>query len=101
MSTQQIQSLNKDIASPRESLQFPYVEVMNPSDCIALVLPNIEVGDLPVLCTFEGKRRQIGKILKSAKTLSTLLSITKLRYHKDIHTFVDLQNNVDCLEVLM
>lgn len=101
MSTMPIQSLNRDIANDHEKLSYPYVEVLEPSDCIALVLPSVEKGDLPVLCTFEGKRRQIGKIALSALTLNVLCSITKLRYHKDSILSVDLNEPKDCLEVLM
>ena len=101
MSTKTIQSLNRDIANDHETVKYPYVEVLEPSDCIALILPSIEAGDLPVLCTFEGKRRQIGKIRKSALTLSALNSVTKLSFHRDAFTSIDINGPKECLEVLM
>ena len=100
MSTIQIQSLNRNIANEHSKISYPYVEVLDPSDCVALVLPNLDAGELPVLCTFDGVQRQIGKIRKSARVLHTLMSISKLAYHESPEHSVELSTSIDCLEVL-
>jgi len=101
MSTMEIQSLNREITNEHVSIVYPHVKIVDPNDAIALVLPELPVGDLPVLCEFKGSCRQIGSILKSALVLNDLRKICKLEYHKSPETVLTITESKDAVEVFL
>lgn len=100
MNTTEIQSLNPDIANNRISMPYPHVELLEPSDSVALVLSGLPKGDLPVICSYKGKQRKIASVLKSAVVLSTLLRVSALNYNSSETETRSLSNNIDIMEVL-
>lgn len=101
MKTTDIQSLNRDITNERVSMPYPHLRVLNPNDAIALMLPELPEGDLPVLCDFNGTCRQIGSIRKSAIVINDLRKITGLKFFKSKDVAVDIKTSLDAVEVLM
>lgn len=100
MSISQIQSLNGDITNERIDMPYPHVKLLDPSDAIALVLPSLPEGDLPVLCEVNGSVRQLRSVRKSAKILAILIKISRLTYVQSKGIESELMNNTDILEVL-
>lgn len=101
MNTMEIQSLNREITNERVSISYPHVKLLEPSDAVALVLPELPKGDLPVLCEFNGTCRQIGSIMKSALVLDSLRKISKLQYCKTASDSMDILQARDAVEVLL
>lgn len=99
MSTMEIQSLNRDITNERISKPYPHVLVLDPSDAIALILPELPEGDLAVLCNFNGTCRQIGSIRKSPLVLNTLRRITGIDYVVSENCKKSIRTALDALEV--
>lgn len=100
MSTLEIQSLNKEITNERISMPYPHVNVLEPSDAIALVVPSLPKGDLPVICEFHGTRRQIGSIRNSALVLESLRKISSIEYVKAPNVKSVIKTSLDSVEVL-
>lgn len=100
MNTTEIQLLNPDIANERISMPYPHVELLEPSDAVALVLSSLPKGDLPVICTYQGKQRKIASICKSALVIMALMKVSKLKYSKDANSSLALRTSADIMEVL-
>ena len=101
MNTLEIQSLNKDITNERISMPYPHLVLLEPSDAVALMVPELPTGDLPIICEFNGTCRQIGSIRKSALVISDLRKISALKYVKEPGSEVSIESTTDALEVLM
>lgn len=101
MSTRRTLTLSSDIANDRIAKPFPHLEILEPSDALAIVLPSIDGGELPVLCTMNGSTRRLVSIRKSAIVIKDLLAVTALRFHKDESTVLDLNTPEDIMEVLI
>ena len=97
----EIQSLSRDLTNDRVSMPYPHIKVLEPSDAIALVLPALPEGDLPVLCEYNGVCRQIGSVLKSALIINQLSKISKLEYVKSAGISVAIKTPLDAVEVLI
>lgn len=97
----EIQSLNKDITNERVSMPFPHVMLLEPSDAVALVLPELPKGELPVLCEYNGTCRQIGSIRKSALVLNQLSKISRIEYCKSSSDSMLINSPMDTVEVLL
>lgn len=95
-----IQSLNPNIANDKIAMPYPHVEVLTPSNAVALVVPSLDEGDLPVICQFDGTTRKIGSISNSATTLSVLRRVTRLQYAKSVSNIKELNTIEDIMEVL-
>ena len=94
-----IGKIDENITTPRSSIQYPYVRVLDFKDALALIIPALPSGPLQLIATYKGVTRQISCIEKSALTLSKLVSITRLEY---VHAKGDatlLQNNTDIMEM--
>ena len=100
MNTLEIRSLNPEITNERISMPYPHIKVLEPSDAIALVLPSLDKGDLPVLCEYNGTCRQIGSIRKSALVIEQLHRISKLMYCSAENKNMSIETKLDILEVL-
>lgn len=100
MNTTEIQLLNPDIANDRISMPYPHVELLEPSDAVALILTGLQKGDLPVICTYQGSQRKIASVAKSALVLNSLLRVSKLNYRKDKDTCQQINSSIDIMEVL-
>ena len=91
--------LNKTLTNDHISKPYPHITV-EPSNSIALVLPTLPAGDLPVLCYFEGTCRQLGSIKRSALVLKTLIAVSKVEY-VDVTKKVKVLSNIsEILEIL-
>lgn len=101
MNTTEIQLLNPDIANDRISMPYPHIELLEPSDAVALMLSCLPKGDIPVICTYQGKQRKIASIFKSAIVFKDLLKVSRLRYHTAPDAYTNLRTSVDIMEVLM
>lgn len=93
-------SLNPNIANDRISMPYPHIKVLNPSDAIALVVPSLPKGDLPVICEFDNTLRKIGSILPSALVLKSLKAVTPIEYWRSAEDGFLIKSSVDILEVL-
>lgn len=101
MSSRKIQSLNPNIASDTISMPYPHLRLLEPSDAVALVLPSMESGDLPVICEYEGITRKLGNVRYSALSLATLVKISKLELWKNEATKVVINCVDDVLEAMV
>lgn len=81
-------------------MPYPHLRLLEPSDAVALVLPSMEKGDLPVICEYEGITRKLGNIRYSALAIATLVKISKLRLCKDENTSVAIDSVSDVLEAM-
>lgn len=95
-----IQPLNENLSLDKIKMPYPHVELLDPSDAVALVVPSLTEGDLPVICKYKGSTRKIGSIAYSALTLNTLLKLSRLVFHKDEGKSFNLNNTLDIMEVL-
>lgn len=95
-----IQSLNPNIANDRIEMPYPHVEVLTPSNAVALVVPSLTTGDLPVICKYDGTTRRIGSIARSALVLSSLRKVTRLKFAKSTNEVMELNNTEDIMEAL-
>ena len=100
MSTMEIQSLNPNITNDRISMPYPHLKLLDPSDAIALILPSLKDGELPVICEYNGTVRQLAKVKKSALVLNTLLKVSGLVYAKDVNTNLKITSTSEIMEVL-
>ena len=100
MSTDKIQSLNPDIANDRISMPYPHLELLEPSNAVALVLEGMPAGELPVVCEYQGTTRKLKSIPASALYIRHLLSVSKLSYNKTAGERFPLRTNIDILEAL-
>lgn len=100
MSTSQTPILSRDLTNDRISKPYPHVEIMEPSDALALVLQSMSEGELPVLCTMNGSTRKLKSVRKSAIIIQQLSLVTKLRYHKSETDITEIQNIDDIMGVL-
>ncbi len=101
MSIRQTHTLNTEITNERISRPYPHVEILEPSDALALALPEMDKGDLPVLCTINGSTRRLINIKRSAVAIRDLALITKLKFHKDAETSFELDSIDRIMEALM
>lgn len=100
MSTSRTPILSSDLANDRISRTYPYLEILEPSDALAIVLPELDSGELPVLCTLNGSTRRLASIRKSAIVIKDLLAMTALNFYRDENTSVELKTIEDIMEVL-
>lgn len=101
MEQMKISPLNRDITNDRVKMPYPHVKLLEPSDAVALVLPQFPEGDLPVICEYNGTCRQIGSIRKSAIYLNKLSKISAIVYYKSDTEFIDIKEPRDAVEVLV
>ncbi len=100
MNIEEIQSLNSNIANKKIKMPYPHLKVLDVSDALALIVPSLDKGDLPIICEFEGVTRQIGLVRNSALVINKLNRITRVLYCKDKDVSIDASNMKDLLEVL-
>lgn len=100
MSRMAVQSLNENIANERVSKPYPHLMLSDVDNALALVLPAIPTGDLPVLCTHKGVTRQLGSIARSAIEINKLRRIGTVKYVASKEEERSLITVVDIMEVL-
>lgn len=100
MNTNKTLSLSRDLTNERISMPYPHVKILDPTDAVALILPELPTGELPVLCDLNGCTRQLASIKKSALVLRSLSNVTKLQYCISKTVSRDLTNTIDIMEVL-
>lgn len=100
MNTELTRLLGTEITNERISQPYPYVMLEKPSEPVALVLPSLPQGDLPVLCNFNNSVRKIASIRYSALAIRNLLKVSPLVFYKDAATSKRLVTSEDILEVL-
>ena len=101
MNTAEIRSLNPDITSDRISMPYPHIELLKPSDAAALMLTCLPKGDVPVICSYQGKQRRIASIMRSAKVFDNLRKVSPLVYHITSEQNKTLNTILDIMEVLL
>ena len=96
----EIQSLSKNLTNDRIDMPYPHVKVLEPSDALALLVPILSKGDLPVICEFEGTTRKIGSIRKSATVLKDLSRVSKMLYYRGPDQFIDCKDTDSIMEAM-
>lgn len=96
----EIQSLSKNLTNDRIDMPYPHVKVLEPSDALALLIPILSQGELPVICEFEGTTRKIGSIRKSALVLKDLSRVSKMIYYKNEAECFDCNDTPAILEAM-
>ncbi len=96
----EVNELNRQSALHRVVYEYPYVLVKNPGDPIALVVPTLEPGSLPVLCVVDDVTYKIGCIALTASTVCTLLRVTGLDLYKSAQDVIPLKTHVDVMNAL-
>lgn len=100
MNISQIQSLNENLTNEQISMPYPHVRLLEPSDAVALVLPELPTGDLPILCEINGVIRQLATIRKSAPLLVSLSKVSAIEYVKSKTSICSIKTAVDAMEVI-
>ena len=101
MSIMEIQSLNQNVTNDRISMPYPHIRVLEPSNALALMVPSLPKGDLPVICEYDGTTRQIASIRKSALVISKLRKISNMEYAMNEKDKRLIDNPLDVMEVLI
>lgn len=96
----QIETLDRQTALDRVGMSYPYLMIRTPGDPIALVVPQLEYGDMPLLCSVDGVLYKVGSIFKSALTIHTLLRVTALDYYRDANTVIQLKSADDIMTAI-
>lgn len=99
MKTPEIPLLSAELTNERIRMPYPHIRLLDTSDAVALMLPELPVGDLPVICEYGGVTRQIGSIKKSALVLNNLLKISRLIYVADEKSTFNLTNVESIMEI--
>lgn len=99
MKTMEMLSLNENIASEQISMPYPHLMMSGVDNALALVLPAIPTGDLPVLCEHKGVIRQVGSIRKSAVEVNKLRRIGTVCFVKSKGSSVPIECVDDIMEV--
>lgn len=95
------QSLNRNIANNRADMPYPHVEIMEPSDAVALILESLPDGELSVLFNVDGKLWKSKPIAYSALALLPLVKVSKLKLCKDAQTSKVISSPEDILEAML
>ena len=82
-------------------MPYPHVKLLQPSDAVALVIPSLDKGDLPILCEFEGELRKIGMVRYSATVLADLSKISELELHRTSSDVKRIKCVSDVLEAMI
>ena len=94
-----ISSLDENTATPRVSLTYPYIRIVDPTDALALIIPSLPKGDLPLVMTYKGVTRVVGKITKSAIEINKLTKLSRLEFVKSPNTATPLNCGMDILDL--
>lgn len=100
MSTNQKLLLNQNLTNERVSMPYPHIMLLQLTDAVPLLLPELPKGDVPVLCDVKGTIRQIGAIKKSALVFNDLRKISELDYVLSESESRHIANARDAVEVL-
>lgn len=92
-------TLDENSALVRTELVYPYLMVDEPSDAVALIVPCLEEGDLPVLCKLDDTVYHVANISSSALVLHKLLRISKLTYNKSATERVPIVKPQDIMNI--
>lgn len=92
--------LSQNLTNDRIKMPYPHVKILQPSDSIALIVPTLPKGDLPLICEFDGTIRKIGSVANSALLLKDLMTITTIEYWKSASEGYLVKSSLDLLEVL-
>lgn len=92
--------LNQNLTNDRITMPYPHVKILKPSDSIALVVPSLPKGDLPIICEFNNTTRKIGSISNSALLLKDLMRVTPIEFWKNPSEGYLIKSSLDLLEVL-
>ena len=95
----QIDTLDTQTAFNRISFEYPHLMIESPGDPIALIVPSLEEGSLPVLCRVDDTVYKVGTIDSSAINIYTLLRITKLSYHVSPSEIIELHTPDDIMRI--
>lgn len=95
-----IQSLNRNLSLDKITMPYPHVKVLDPSDAVALVVPSLPTGDLPVICEYKGSVRKIASVKYSALVLDSLRKISRLEFCKNDVSSIELKSVSDIMEAL-
>lgn len=101
MPKMEIPTLSPNLSNDHAFREYPYVEVLDQSDALALVLPSLPRGELSVLCTYKGDTRRLAKIANSALELNKLRKVTRLVYCKSAEDKREIKTAIDIMEVLI
>ena len=96
----EIQSLNRNLTNQKIHKPYPNINLLDPSDAVAWVVPALPAGDIPILCTYQGKTAQIGKCAKSALALNTLRKISRIEMHFNPDNIRSINSSEDIMDVL-
>ena len=94
-----IESLDEDYATPRAKLVYPHIKLLTATDALALVVTSLPKGELPLVMTYKGETREVGKISKSALAITKLLKISDIEYVKSADERIKLKTGQDILDL--
>lgn len=97
----EIPVLNRNFTNEKISMPYPHVLLLEPSDAVALVLPSLPSGDLPVICNFEGVTKQIGSVMKSARVLTKLMLVSDIEYVKEANMSIKVSTPQDAVNLFL
>lgn len=94
-----IHEIDEDIATPHTKRRYPFIRLLDANDALALIVPSLPPGELPIVMTYKGSTRQLGTVEKSALALCKLLPITRIEYVRASDDSTLLTTNMDMLEM--
>lgn len=90
-----ISELDENFAAKRTARKYPYLELVNVTDVLPVILPLLREGDCPLHATFEGVERKLSNVLLSAIEIQRLLVVSELVYHKSATERVSIKSVSD------
>lgn len=95
-----IPTFSPDLTNARSEARYPYLEILDRTESIALVISSLEQGELPVVFSRETDKIQIASIKMSAKPIRVLLKVTRVLVHTDAETSIALSDTASIMQVL-
>lgn len=89
------------LTSKSDSLTYPYLEIMEMSNCIPLVVRALETGEIPLVGSLGETTKIVKKITLKSIEINKLLRVTNLKFHINSDEVRDIKNVNEYMEVLL
>lgn len=96
----EIPVLSRRLTNDIVDLDYPCLKVLSNGDALALVLNDVEQGDVPVVCEFEGDTYIIAHVCRSALVIDAIRKVSPIEWYLSSEQCVELKTAEDVLEVI-
>lgn len=99
--TKVISKLNvEDYTSSKTKLTYPNIVVEKMNLASSIIITSMESGDIPIIGTYKGVTKVIGRTKMSALSLNPLMKVTPLKLSMDESHTYRITRAEDYLEVM-